>query len=39
MEEKTLLWQTIIHTAFIISAISIAYIDKLMHQHAEPQAH
>jgi len=30
MEEKTLLWQTIIHTAFIISAISIAYIDRLM---------
>jgi len=35
MEEKTLLWQTIIHTAFIVSAISIAYIDRLM----SPPAH
>jgi len=33
MDEKTLLWQTIIHTAFIISAISIAYIDRLMSHH------
>lgn len=37
MDEKTLLWQTIIHTAFIVSAISIAYIDKLMSHH--PSGH
>src|SRR3990167_2521385 len=30
MEEKTLLWQTIIHMTFIVSAVSIAYIDRLM---------
>lgn len=30
LDEKTLLWQTVIHMAFIISAISIAYIDRLM---------
>lgn len=30
LDEKTLLWQTVIHMAFIASAISIAYIDKLM---------
>src|SRR3990167_4843492 len=36
MEEKTLLWQTIIHMTFIVSAVSIAYIDRLMsRQQAE----
>ena len=30
LEEKVLLWQTLIHLAFILSAVSIAYIDKLM---------
>ena len=30
LDEKVLLWQTIIHMAFIASAVSIAYIDKLM---------
>lgn len=35
LDEKTLLWQTVIHTAFIVSAISIAYIDRLM---SHPQA-
>jgi uncharacterized protein (TIGR00645 family) len=30
LDEKTLLWQTVIHLAFIVSAIAIAYIDKLM---------
>ncbi len=28
--EKTLLWQTLIHVAFLLSALSIAYTDKLM---------
>jgi uncharacterized protein (TIGR00645 family) len=30
MTDKALLWQTIIHVTFIISAISIAYIDRLL---------
>ena len=33
METKTLLWQTVIHMAFIVSAVSIAYIDRLMSHH------
>ena len=30
LDNKTLLWQTTIHMAFVASAVSIAYIDKLM---------
>jgi uncharacterized protein (TIGR00645 family) len=30
LDEKVLLWQTLIHMAFIVSAVAIAYIDKLM---------
>ena len=30
LTDKVLMWQTIIHMAFIFSAVSIAYIDKLM---------
>jgi uncharacterized protein (TIGR00645 family) len=30
MTDKALLWQTIIHITFIISAISIAWIDRLL---------
>ncbi|MBT9540669.1 TIGR00645 family protein [Thiobacillus sp.] len=30
LTNDVLLWQTVIHTAFIASAISIAYIDRLM---------
>jgi uncharacterized protein (TIGR00645 family) len=30
LSDKVLMWQTIIHMAFIFSAVSIAYIDKLM---------
>ena len=35
MTQETLLWQTVIHLAFILSAVSIAYIDKAM-SHAQP---
>ena len=35
MDDKTLLWQTVIHMAFIFSAVSIAYIDKMM-SHPPP---
>ena len=30
LADKVLLWQTVIHMAFIVSAVAIAYIDKLM---------
>ena len=33
--EKVLMWQTIIHTVFILSAIGIAYVDKLSNDSAE----
>jgi uncharacterized protein (TIGR00645 family) len=29
--EKVLLWQTVIHITFLLSAVAIAYTDKLMH--------
>ena len=38
MDEKTLLWQTLIHLAFILSAVSIAYIDKAMSHVLPPSA-
>ncbi len=34
LSDKVLLWQTIIHMTFVVSAVSIAYIDKLM-SHSE----
>jgi uncharacterized protein (TIGR00645 family) len=30
LAEQTMMWQTLIHMAFIVSAVSIAYIDRLM---------
>jgi uncharacterized protein (TIGR00645 family) len=30
------MWQTIIHTVFILSAIGIAYVDRLGHQPSSP---
>ncbi|HYN54345.1 MAG TPA: YqhA family protein, partial [Methylotenera sp.] len=30
LTEKVLIWQTIIHMTFVLSAVAIAYIDKLM---------
>jgi uncharacterized protein (TIGR00645 family) len=32
-DEKVLMWQTIIHMAFLLSAIAIAYADRLMSHH------
>ena len=32
-DEKVLMWQTIIHIAFLLSAIAIAYADRLMSHH------
>jgi uncharacterized protein (TIGR00645 family) len=31
-DEKVLLWQSIIHIAFLFSAMAIAYTDKLLNQ-------
>ncbi len=36
LEEKTLLWQVVIHMSFVLSAVGIAVIDRLM-SHAQPQ--
>ncbi len=30
--EKVLMWQTLIHIAFLLSAMAIAFTDKLLHQ-------
>lgn len=30
LDEKTLLWQTMIHVTFVASAVAMAYIDRLM---------
>lgn len=35
LTEKVMIWQTVIHVTFVISAVAIAYIDKLM-THAVP---
>ena len=39
IEESTLMWQTIIHLAFVLSAIAIAYTEKLLSQAHQPQSH
>lgn len=38
LDEKTLIWQTVIHMTFVLSAVAIAYIDKLMSHHT-PSSH
>ena len=35
LSDKTLLWQSVIHVIFLLSALAIAYIDRLM-SHATP---
>jgi uncharacterized protein (TIGR00645 family) len=30
MDDSTMLWQTIIHLAFVVSALAIAYTEKLL---------
>ena len=37
--EKVLMWQTIIHITFLLSALAIAYTDKLMSHHGSSDAH
>ncbi|MCM0028884.1 MAG: TIGR00645 family protein [Polynucleobacter sp.] len=36
-DEKTLLWQTVIHVTFVISAIAIAYTDKIINSVHKPR--
>lgn len=38
LTDKVLLWQTVIHMAFVVSAVAIAYIDKLM-THPQTNQH
>ncbi len=38
-DEKTLLWQTVIHITFLLSALSIAAVDRLMPQGSPRGAH
>jgi uncharacterized protein (TIGR00645 family) len=33
-DTKVLMWQTIIHVAFLVSALALAYVDRLLPQHA-----
>ena len=37
--EKTLMWQTLIHIAFLLSAMAIAYTDRLLSQSAHDARH
>ena len=33
-EPKVLMWQTLIHLAFLLSAMALAYVDRLLPQHS-----
>ena len=37
LSDKVLIWQTVIHMTFVLSAVSIAYIDKLMSHSVAPE--
>ena len=37
--EKVLMWQTIIHVVFLLSAMAIAYTDRLLHHTASSHKH
>ena len=39
LSDHTLLWQTVIHVAFILSALSIAWIDRIMDGGKPPGKH
>jgi uncharacterized protein (TIGR00645 family) len=38
-DEKTLMWQTIIHVAFLFSALAIAWTERLSHPSHPAEAH
>jgi uncharacterized protein (TIGR00645 family) len=35
-EEKVMLWQTLIHLTFVLSALAIAWTERITHPHPEP---
>ncbi len=37
LDEKTMMWQTVIHLTFVMSAVAIAYTEKIT--HSTPRAH
>ncbi len=37
--DKVLMWQTLIHVAFLFSALAIAYADRIMHPAPGPAGH
>ncbi|MDT7929707.1 TIGR00645 family protein [Tepidimonas sp.] len=37
--DKVLLWQTVIHAVFLLSALAIALTEKLIHQTTDREAH
>jgi uncharacterized protein (TIGR00645 family) len=37
--EKTLMWQTLIHVAFLLSAMAIAFTDRLLSHQDSKQGH
>ena len=39
VSEKQILWQVVIHLAFVVSAIAIAFVDRLMENEASRPAH
>ncbi len=39
LTEQTLMWQTLIHLAFLLSALAIAATDKLLSHHHTPKQH
>jgi uncharacterized protein (TIGR00645 family) len=38
LDDKTLMWQTLIHLAFVVSALAIAMTERLTHMPHAPQA-
>ena len=38
-DEKVLMWQTLIHITFLLSALAIAYTDKILNQSHAPARH
>jgi len=38
LDEKTMLWQTLIHVVFLVSAVAIAAIDRIMSGPPKPKA-
>jgi uncharacterized protein (TIGR00645 family) len=38
-DEKVLMWQTIIHITFLLSALAIALTDRIAHASHAPSSH